>query len=177
MSVTIEVIDNKIERDKLVERVEVLDKVKQLFLLPELEMATTQQVADFYGINKRVIDNLVLKNKDEITGDGYKIVNGKDLAVILKRVAKIENMKGYVFIDGNKVGYGSNGLFPKRAILRIGMLLRDSEVAKEVRTRLLNIEESATQLYLNGFVLYGLSFSLSLMRPLTHLLPSSKEGR
>ncbi|PDY07989.1 hypothetical protein COM83_33620, partial [Bacillus cereus] len=32
-------------------------------------------------------------------------------------------------------------LFPKRAILRVGMLLRDSEVAKEVRNQLLNIEE------------------------------------
>ncbi|MCC2363915.1 Bro-N domain-containing protein [Bacillus cereus] len=33
-------------------------------------------------------------------------------------------------------------LFPKRAILRVGMLLRDSEVAKEVRTQLLNIKEN-----------------------------------
>ncbi|PHF25522.1 hypothetical protein COF79_15240 [Bacillus toyonensis] len=174
MSVTIDVIDNRMERDKLVERVEVLDKVKQLFLLPELEMATTQQVADFYGVNKKVIDNLVLKNKDEITGDGYKVIDGKDLVNLLKRSTKIENMKGYVLIDGNKVGYGSNGFFPKRAILRVGMLLRDSEVAKEVRTQLLNVEESATQLYLNGFVLYGLSFSLLMMRPLTHF--SSKES-
>ncbi|MGY2612946.1 MULTISPECIES: hypothetical protein [Bacillus] len=175
MSVTIDVIDNQMERDKLVERVEVLDKVKQLFLLPELEMATTQQVADFYGVNKKVIDNLVLKNKDEITGDGYKVIDGKDLVNLLKRSTKIENMKGYVLIDGNKVGYGSNGFFPKRAILRVGMLLRDSDVAKEVRTQLLNVEESATQLYLNGFVLYGLSFSLlMMMRPLTHF--SSKES-
>ena len=30
-------------------------------------------------------------------------------------------------------------LIPKRALLRIGMLLRDSEVAKEVRSRLLDI--------------------------------------
>ena len=30
-------------------------------------------------------------------------------------------------------------LFPKRAILRVGMLLRDSEIAKEIRTRLLDI--------------------------------------
>ena len=34
-------------------------------------------------------------------------------------------------------------LFPKRAILRIGMLLRDSEIAKEVRTQLLNAFENA----------------------------------
>jgi len=38
----------------------------------------------------------------------------------------------------------SNTLLPRRAILRIGMLLRDSEVAKEVRSQLLNIEEKAS---------------------------------
>ncbi|WP_330569043.1 hypothetical protein, partial [Clostridioides difficile] len=36
-------------------------------------------------------------------------------------------------------------LIPKRAILRIGMLLRDSEVAKEVRTRLLDIVHDAEE--------------------------------
>ena len=35
-------------------------------------------------------------------------------------------------------------VFPQRAIPRIGMLLRDSDVAKEVRTQLLNIEEKAS---------------------------------
>lgn len=34
-------------------------------------------------------------------------------------------------------------MIPKRALLRIGMLLRDSEVAKEVRTRLLDIVHDA----------------------------------
>lgn len=33
--------------------------------------------------------------------------------------------------------------FSKRAVLRFGMLLRDSEVAKEVRTQLLNVKEEA----------------------------------
>lgn len=36
-------------------------------------------------------------------------------------------------------------LFPKRAILRVGMLLRDSEVAKEIRTRLLDIVHDAKE--------------------------------
>jgi hypothetical protein len=35
-------------------------------------------------------------------------------------------------------------IIPRRAIFRIGMLLRDSEVAKKVRTYLLNVEENAT---------------------------------
>ena len=35
-------------------------------------------------------------------------------------------------------------VFPRRAILRVGMLLRDSVIAKEVRTQLLNIEEKSS---------------------------------
>jgi len=39
------------------------------------------------------------------------------------------------------VSYRGSYLFPKRAILRTGMLLKKSEIAEEVRTQLLNIEE------------------------------------
>lgn len=46
--------------------------------------------------------------------------------------------------DGIKFNHRNNLLFPRRTILRVGMLLRDSEVAKEVRTQLLNIEEKSS---------------------------------
>ena len=35
-------------------------------------------------------------------------------------------------------------IFSKRAVLRFGMLLRDSKIAKEVRTQLLNVFEYST---------------------------------
>ena len=35
-------------------------------------------------------------------------------------------------------------LFPRRAILRVGMLLKDSKVSSEIQTQLLNIEEKAS---------------------------------
>lgn len=42
-------------------------------------------------------------------------------------------------------------LFSKRAVLNIGMLLRDSDIAKEVRSRLLDIEyESDNAIQENG---------------------------
>lgn len=43
--------------------------------------------------------------------------------------------------DGTELNITNRGIriFPKRAILRVGMLLRDSEIAKEIRTRLLDI--------------------------------------
>ncbi|PHB09529.1 hypothetical protein COE85_28430, partial [Bacillus pseudomycoides] len=52
---------------------------------------------------------------------------------------------------------------------RVGMLLGGaSEVAKKIRAQLLNTEESAVQLYVNGLVLCGLSLSLLLMKPFTN---------
>jgi len=147
--VTIEVIDNKVERDSLVERVEVLDKVKNLLLLPELEMATTQQVADFYGVNEKAIRSMVADHRDELELDGYTTKSGKEikgkLDSALKTLSKIEPRLGHFVVtykgEETKIAYRNVALFPKRAILRVGMLLRDSEVAKEVRTQLLNIEE------------------------------------
>ncbi|WP_260984938.1 BRO family protein [Bacillus thuringiensis] len=128
---------------------EVLERVKNLLLLPELEMATTQQVADFYGVSLDTIKWVVKRNRDELVTDGYNTLTGKESSNLYGdklSLKKIEAQKGkYVVTLRNNVEVSfsnrSNGFFPKRAILRVGMLLRDSEVAKEVRTQLLNIEE------------------------------------
>lgn len=131
------------ERDNLVNRVEVLEKVKNLLLLPELEVATSKQVSEFYGVPIKSVNNVLLRNRDELLADGYEQVNGRDLALIKMKSTKKENKRGYILINNEiKIPYNEVGLFPKRAILRVGMLLRDSEVAKEVRTQLLNIEEN-----------------------------------
>ena len=55
----------------------------------------------------------------------------------------LTNYRGYFKADGQKFANRSNLLFPKRAILNVGMLLRDSAVAKEVRNRLLDIVHDA----------------------------------
>ncbi|WP_142344589.1 hypothetical protein [Bacillus cereus] len=121
---------------------EVLERVKELLLLPELEMATSQQVAEFYETPIKNIRNVMHRHTEELLEDGYKKVNGKDLVYLKMRHTKIDNKKGYILLNNSiKVPYNETAIFPKRAILRVGMLLRDSEVAKEVRTQLLNIEE------------------------------------
>ncbi|MDA1771445.1 hypothetical protein PDJ95_08580 [Bacillus cereus] len=171
VKITNEVISPKDKRDSLVDKVEVLSEVKELLLPPELEMATLQQVADFYDVPNKEINNLLRFHKDEFVSDGYTLMKGNDIVSFFSTEARRKRRGSYTVIsrNGEEYTYSSNknGLFPKEAILRVGMLLRDSEVAKEVRARLLNADESATRLYLNGFVLYGLSFSLLLMRPLT----------
>ena len=53
-----DLVANKELREVSIDRVEVLDKVKSLLLIAELEVATTTMVADFYEVDKKVIENL-----------------------------------------------------------------------------------------------------------------------
>ncbi|HDR7598196.1 TPA: hypothetical protein QCX65_001493 [Bacillus mycoides] len=170
VKLTNEVISPKDKRDSLVDKVEVLSKVKELLLPPELEMATLQQVADFYDVSNKEITNLLRSHKDELVSDGYTLMKGNKINSFFP---KMKRRGSYTVTsrNGEEYTYSSNEnrLFPKRAILRVGMLLGgDSEVAKEVRAQLLNTEESAVQLYVNGLVLCGLSLSLLLMKPFTN---------
>ena len=141
-----ELLTNENLREELVEHYEVLDKVKELLLIPGTEFATTQQVADFYEVGLEAINSLIKDNRDEIKLDGMITPSGKETKEILVKFSKdITNYRGYFEVDGIKFANRSNTLFPRRAILRVGMLLRDSKVAKEVRTQLLNIEEKTTK--------------------------------
>lgn len=150
VKVTIEVIDNKSERDKLAERVEVLEKVKSLLLIPNTNIATSKQVAEFYEVTTDVLKKTISAYRDELELDGYKLKTGGDIVrslsekFSLREILSTPGKQTAIFNDGTQMTFANrtNALFPKRAILRVGMLLRDSEVAKEVRTQLLNIEEN-----------------------------------
>lgn len=141
-------------REKVISRTEVLDKVGELLLLGNTEYATTKQVADFYGIDTDTVNFHYNNFKDELNGDGVKSLGGIETKEFLAtEVISVTNYRGYFEADGQRFAYSKNTLFPKRAILRIGMLLRDSEVAKEVRTRLLDMihdtEQSAPKIVQN----------------------------
>jgi len=148
-----ELLEKKDLREKVIGRTEVLDKVGELILLPSTEFATTEQIAEYYAVGKEVIRQIVVRNGDELKNDGIKHLKGSEikkeldtrynLSLVSSHV-NIEKVQGGILINGNKVAYSSNILFPKRAILRIGMLLRDSDVAKEIRTRLLDIVQDAS---------------------------------
>lgn len=151
-------------RAKLAGRIEVLDKVKALFLLPKLDMMTVEQVADYYEIDKGAIKVCYGRNKEEIDSDGTEKLTSK--ALIERELqdvthAKYQSHTDFQLSDSVVLRVPNVGvrLFSKRAILRIGMLLRDSPVAREVRTQLLNTFEHAdeaqrTQEILNEQQLY-----------------------
>lgn len=145
-------LDNKKLREQTMERIEILDKVKQLFLIPELECMTVKQVADYFEVELETIQWQYKNNKDEFDEDGVsvkKLTDFKSLGCSLTTSLKMATGRGFLelsFSDGTVVVVPNGGIkcFPKRAVLRMGMLLRDSRVAKEIRTQLLNTFERAT---------------------------------
>lgn len=142
----LDLLERQEMRSKVVNRTEVLDKVGELLLLPNTEYATTEQVSDYYKVNISVIKMQVSLNRDEIMEDGVKSLSGKETKEFLvsKKILPT-NFRGYFEAGGQRFANNKNLLFPKRAIMRIGMLLRDSEIAKEVRTRLLDIVHDVEQ--------------------------------
>lgn len=134
MSVTaISLIDGPSNtRDLFVEKIEVLEKVKALALLPDGEHMTLRQVSDYYEVDIEVVRKVVQRHRNELQSDGMQMLKG----------AKLDRFKASLQVvvpELKKVP--STQLLPRRAILRLGMVLRNSTVAEKIRTYLLDIEE------------------------------------
>ena len=148
----LDLIENQDIREKMIDNVSVLEKVKDLLLLGDSEFATTQQVADYYEVGLEAIKTLSVNNRAELLNNGLKDLTCKETKEFLGSCSiQLANFRGYFTADGIKMNNKNNLLFSKRAILNVGMLLRDSKVAKEVRARLLDIEyESNKAVQENG---------------------------
>lgn len=142
-----EIVDSKELREQYISRVDVLDRVKAIMLIPQMEVMTTRQVAEYYEVPVETVKTCYREHKDELSLDGMKLMKLRDFGEILSGwYSTFQTGRGTTTIELNDgvtllIPNGGIYCFPKRAVLRFGMLLRDSEIAKEVRTQLLNVVE------------------------------------
>lgn len=110
-----------------------------------------KQVADFYEVTDRTIESCLEKNGKELARNGYEVLKGK-------RLIDFKLAASEVFVSeadfGNKIN--QLGVFDFRAFLNIGMLLTDSEKARQLRSVILDIvidvinkRSGATTKYIN----------------------------
>lgn len=111
----------------------VLEKVGKLVFFSGASYSNAQSIAQFYGVELNTLQQVIKRHRDELAQDGYKMLYKNDL----------QNVHG-VQLETIKIPNRGIAVFSRRAILRLGMLLRDSTVAKLVRSYLLNIEERAS---------------------------------
>lgn len=143
------VISDRNMRDKCVGHYEVLERVKSLLLLPGTELMSIEQVADYYEVSIDHIKSLYGLNREEIDSDGTEMLPRGFYNGSVINPTSVDNKQTFVtyfFEDGQSVTINNRGLkaFSKRAVLRIGMILQQSNVARRVRDQLLNIEEKAS---------------------------------
>jgi hypothetical protein len=115
-------------------RVDVLDKVKALALLPDGVHATTEIVASYFEVDVEAIKKVVQRNRKELEENGLHVVRGDELREFVRDNASPSNGMAKV---------RNLALFSRRAVLNVGQLLTESDVARRVRTYLLEVEEAA----------------------------------
>ncbi|MEU9516825.1 hypothetical protein [Micromonospora sp. NPDC048169] len=160
MSTDLTLTTARTERDALADRTDVLDKVGVLRTLSDDMHVTTDMVAEFYGVPVKTIQTIVLRNADELDGDGYRVTT---------RGAFEATFNVKVPSSASRIA-----LFPLRAVLRIGMLLRDSVVARQVRDYLLDSEQSVRSMPVEP--LSGLEYALALVNAEQRVLEEKRRA-
>ena len=131
--------------ENCIRNIKVLENVKKILTFGNTEFITTQMVADYFEVEKKTIEKLIERNKEELEENGLKVFKGKEVKDLVSDKMSVTNFRGYFIIDDQKFANNKNILISKRVLLNIGMLLRDSEVAKELRRRILDIVHDAEQ--------------------------------
>lgn len=144
------IINVKERRTQMTENnIHILENVKDILTIANTDLITVQMGADYYKVGLEAINSLIKNNRDELIENGLKIYKKKDFLKVLEghlRNNKQMNGKSILtFNDGYELIFPNRGMYlmTKRTLLNIGMLLRDSEIAKELRKRILDIVHDA----------------------------------
>ena len=92
---------------------------------------TKQQVVALFDVSDATVERYISHHGDELKANGYQLLKGKNL----KEFKDLIDVS--LISEGNKAPV--LGVFSFRAVLNLAMLLTESERAKAVRSRLLDI--------------------------------------
>ncbi|MFD4787893.1 restriction endonuclease [Streptomyces sp. NPDC058459] len=128
-------LESRALRTSVLDRTEVLDRVKALSLLPDGLHVTTAMVAAYFGVTTEAVRQLTRRHREELAVNGMAVLRGADLR-------RFESDNVSLSLGSYPQARRSLTVYSRRAVLNIAMLLRDSEVARRVRTYLLDVEQS-----------------------------------
>ena len=123
-----ELIESKEVRATKLGRIEVLDRVGGLVLLPNVEVVTTRQLSEYFNVDMTTIKKTVERNTKELEDNGMKLLKGVELKDFKTQILKV---LGKLPKDLNSSP--SIRVFNKSAILKVAFLLTESDVALKIR--------------------------------------------
>ena len=107
-----------------------LELVKEILMLGKTDLMTVKMCAEYFEVNLSTLEMVIVNNREELEENGYKVYNYNELK------SKFQNPNT---LGIKRFPNRGKALLTKRTLLNIGMLLRDSRVAKELRRRILDI--------------------------------------
>lgn len=126
---------SQIDRQNILNNGLALPRIQEALEIRPLEfdgryVLTKQMVADYYEVDERTIERFLEANKEELEHNGYFLCKGNSLKEFKLRFASDIDVATKTTVLG---------LFDFRSFLNIGMLLTESEKAKWLRSRILDI--------------------------------------
>jgi hypothetical protein len=146
-----------IDRQNILNNTEAIDKIQNHIGLVGLlyygeYLFTSKMVADFFDVTTRTLTNILNENEDEVKHNGYQVIRGqklkqfKDLfGPLLTSVDDLSQKETDFPLskqDTDNQSFKrlkSLAVFNFRAFLNIAMLLSESENAKRLRSKILDI--------------------------------------
>ncbi|MFG3333713.1 restriction endonuclease [Streptomyces tendae] len=129
-------LESRTLRSDILEHTDALDRVKALSLLPDGMHVTTAMVATYFQVTAEAVRQLTKRHREELESNGMTVLRGADL-----REFESDNMS--LSLASYPQARRSLTIYSRRAVLNVAMLLRDSEVARQVRVYLLDMEHLA----------------------------------
>lgn len=118
----------------------IMDEYKTITTINNMEYETLDRVAKYFEVDYECMRVLIQRHKDELIKNGLLILNGsKTREILVENKMLFTNYRGYFIADNRKFANKSNILVNKRCFLNMAMLLRDSKVAQDIRSKILDI--------------------------------------
>uniref|UniRef100_A0AAU3GWW4 Phage protein n=1 Tax=Streptomyces sp. NBC_01401 TaxID=2903854 RepID=A0AAU3GWW4_9ACTN len=127
-------------------RVEVLDKVKSLVMLPDGIHLRTEDVARYFEVSTTSVRRLTDRHQEEPASNGMKVLRGSELQSFHSDILSLWKGGG---VESYPQAATQLRLHTRRTVLNIAMLLRDSDIARSVRTYLLDAEDDLRSTYVS----------------------------
>lgn len=126
---------SNIDRQNILNNAIVLDNLRTYVGAPgmffqEEYKYTKQQISEFYQIDVATIERYLESNEKELKHNGYIVLKGKGLKEFKTQFGHILNLSSKT---------AQLGVFNFRSFLNLGMLLVESEMAKALRSKILDI--------------------------------------
>ena len=145
------IIDLKERKLQMTEdNIHKLELVKEILMLGRTDLMTIKMCAEYFEVSISAIKMLINRHKEEFEDNGLKVYSRKEINKMFSNLQdvtleKISKYKDCLKSQDVTLEISNRGimLINKRVLLNIGMLLRDSKVAKELRRRILDVVHDA----------------------------------